>query len=187
MSLPGINVHTRSSDSSTNSSLQKGPVKTASIFSWQTMPNDKVKLKVMRLPSSEGLELPSYQTSGSSGMDLRAAIYDQIIIPPMGRALIPTGLTVSIPPEFEGQVRPRSGLALRYGITVLNTPGTVDSDYRGELAVILVNLSDSPYTVKRGDRIAQLVVAKIAHAQIEVVNKIDTSNRGEGGFGHTGL
>ncbi len=149
--------------------------------------NDKVTVRVKRLPNSEGLDLPGYQTLGSSGMDLRAAIYEETIIPPMGIALIPTGLIVSIPPGFEGQVRPRSGLALKHGITVLNTPGTIDSDYRGEVAVILINLCNSPYTVRRGDRIAQLVIARVTYAEIRVVSQIDDSDRGEGGFGHTGI
>jgi len=151
------------------------------------MCEEKVIIKVKRLPNSEGLDLPQYQTPGSSGMDLRAAIYGEVIIPPMGVALIPTGLIISIPRGFEGQVRPRSGLSLRHGIAVLNAPGTIDSDYRGEVSVILINLGGSPYRVSRGDRIAQLVISRVARAEMEVVNQIDHSGRGEGGFGHTGL
>lgn len=130
--------------------------------------------------------LPAYQTDGASGMDLRADIDADVSIPPMGRALIPTGIAVALPPGVEGQVRPRSGLAVRHGVTCLNTPGTIDADYRGEIRVILVNLGEAPFPVRRGDRIAQIVFAPVVRAAFRVVDDLDATRRGEGGFGHTG-
>jgi dUTP pyrophosphatase len=130
--------------------------------------------------------LPSYQTEGASGMDLRADIEGEIVIPPLGRALVPTGISVGIPPGVEGQVRPRSGLAIRNGVTCLNSPGTIDSDYRGEIRVILVNLGAEPFSVRRGDRVAQLVFTPVARATWREVEILDPTPRGEGGFGHTG-
>ncbi|HSL99309.1 MAG TPA: dUTP diphosphatase [Candidatus Limnocylindria bacterium] len=130
--------------------------------------------------------LPRYQTVGASGMDLRADIEGEIIIPPLGRALIPTGISVAIPPGVEGQVRPRSGLAIRSGITCLNSPGTIDSDYRGEICVVLANLGDEPFSVRRGYRIAQLVFTPVVRATWREVESLDPTPRGEGGFGHTG-
>jgi dUTP pyrophosphatase len=120
-------------------------------------------------------------------MDLRAGIEGEIVLPPMGRALIPTGISVALPPGIEGQVRPRSGLAARHGVTCLNSPGTIDSDYRGEIRVILVNLGDEPFSVRRGDRIAQLVFSPVLRASLRVVEDLDATRRGEGGFGHTGV
>ena len=130
--------------------------------------------------------LPAYQTEGASGMDLRADIEADLSIPPMGRALIPTGIALALPPGVEGQVRPRSGLAIRHGVTCLNTPGTIDADYRGEIRVILVNLGDAPFPVRRGDRIAQIVFAPVVKAALEVVDDLEATRRGNGGFGHTG-
>jgi len=130
--------------------------------------------------------LPSYQTKGASGMDLRADIEGEVTIPPLGRALVPTGISVAIPPGVEGQVRPRSGLAIRNGVTCLNSPGTIDSDYRGEIRVILVNLGAEPFSVRRGDRVAQLVFTPVARATWREVETLDPTPRGEGGFGHTG-
>jgi dUTP pyrophosphatase len=130
--------------------------------------------------------VPAYQTKGASGMDLRADIEGEVTIPPQGRMLIPTGISVAIPPGFEGQVRPRSGLAMRSGLTCLNSPGTIDSDYRGEICVILVNLGDGPFSIRRGDRIAQLVFAPVARGVWREVDDLDRTPRGEGGFGHTG-
>lgn len=130
--------------------------------------------------------LPAYQTEGASGMDLRADIEAELSIPPMGRALVPTGIALALPPGVEGQVRPRSGLAIRHGVTCLNTPGTIDADYRGEIRVILVNLGDAPFSVRRGDRIAQIVFAPVVRAALEVVDDLEATRRGEGGFGHTG-
>lgn len=130
--------------------------------------------------------MPSYQTEGASGMDLRADIEGEITIPPLGRALVPTGISVAIPAGVEGQVRPRSGLAMRSGVTCLNSPGTIDSDYRGEIRVILVNLGAEPFFVRRGDRIAQLVFTPVARVTWQEVETLDPTSRGEGGFGHTG-
>ena len=119
-------------------------------------------------------------------MDLRAAVDAEVVLPPMGRALIPTGLALSLPPGLEGQVRPRSGLAIRHGVTCLNSPGTIDSDYRGEICVILVNLGGEPFPVRRGDRIAQIVFSRALRARLSVVADLDGTERGPGGFGHTG-
>jgi dUTP pyrophosphatase len=131
--------------------------------------------------------LPRYQTDGSAGMDLHAAIAVSIEVPPLGRVRVPTGLVLAIPPRFEGQVRPRSGLAARTGLTVLNAPGTIDSDYRGEVAVLLVNLSDAPVTIEPLERIAQLVIAPVAHAELVLsVAGLDATARGTGGYGSTG-
>lgn len=130
--------------------------------------------------------LPAYATALSAGMDLRANLDNPVVLPPLGRALIPTGLFMAIPAGYEAQVRPRSGLALKKGITLLNTPGTIDADYRGELGVILVNLSNEPFTVNDGERIAQLVVARYEVVEWAPVEVLDETERGEGGFGHTG-
>lgn len=136
--------------------------------------------------AQEGATLPRYETEGAAGMDLRAHLDAPMSIEPGQRVLIPTGLRVAIPPGYEGQVRPRSGLAQRHGVTILNAPGTVDSDYRGEIKVILVNLGQDAFTVNPGDRIAQLVIAPVARAELVQVEELPESERGEGGFGHTG-
>lgn len=130
--------------------------------------------------------LPERQTEGAAGFDLRADVDVELVIPPMGRAAVPTGIALAIPHGAEGQVRPRSGLALKHGVTCLNSPGTIDSDYRGEVLVILANLGDRPFTVRRGDRIAQIVFAPVAEASIRVVDSLDDTERGDGGFGSTG-
>lgn len=135
--------------------------------------------------NSRGL-LPAYQTEGASGMDLLADLEGEVVLPPGGRMLVPTGVAVAIPPGVEGQVRPRSGLAARSGVTCLNTPGTIDSDYRGEIRVILVNLGEEPFVLRRGDRIAQLVFAPVLRAVLEESEALAETPRGEGGFGHTG-
>ncbi len=149
---------------------------------------ERVVVRVAREPGTEDMPLPAYMTPGAAGLDLMAANPEPIVLPPGGRALIPTGLRLEIPSGFEGQVRPRSGLAARAGVTVLNAPGTVDSDYRGEVKVILVNLGEAPFTVRRGDRVAQLVVAPVAQAEVAAAagEGLAGSERGEGGFGHTG-
>lgn len=147
--------------------------------------NGECEVRVRLLRGGAEL-LPAYQTDGSAGMDLRAAVDGEVVIPPMGRALIPTGLAVSLPPGVEGQVRPRSGLAIRHGVTCLNTPGTIDSDYRGEICVILVNLGGEPFPVRRGDRVAQIVFSRALRARLTVVADLDGTQRGPGGFGHTG-
>ena len=145
-----------------------------------------VRVRVKRLPHGAGLPLPSYSTAGAAGMDLRAAVTEPLILLPGGRAVVPTGLVVEIPPGFEGQVRARSGAALRSGIGLPNAPGTIDSDYRGELGVLLVNWGDAPFTVARGDRIAQLVVGPVVRAELEVADDLGETARDGGGFGHTG-
>jgi len=145
-----------------------------------------VDLPVQILPHGEGLALPAYQTEHAAGLDLRAAVESAVTLSPGGRALIPTGLALAIPPGYEGQVRPRSGLALRHGLTCLNTPGTIDADYRGEVQVLLINLGQEPCTIERGDRIAQLIIAPVTRAELMVVAKLPESTRGAGGFGHTG-
>ncbi|MGE0502751.1 MAG: dUTP diphosphatase [Rhizobiaceae bacterium] len=145
-------------------------------------------ISVVRLPHAEDLALPSYETAGAAGMDLRAAVPDDrpLLVLPGRRAAVPTGLTMEIPDGFEGQVRPRSGLALKHGVTCLNTPGTIDSDYRGEVKVILVNLGDDDFLVTRGMRIAQLVIAPVTRARIEERWTLGSTARGGGGFGSTG-
>ena len=130
--------------------------------------------------------LPEYKTEGAAGMDLKAAVDAEVVIPPMGRALIPTGVALSIPPGVEGQVRPRSGLAIKHGVTCLNSPGTIDADYRGEIQVILANFGETPFHVRRGDRIAQIVFSSVLSAHFKVTTDLDVTARGTGGFGHTG-
>jgi dUTP pyrophosphatase len=130
--------------------------------------------------------LPEYATALSAGMDLRANLVDDIVLQPLQRALVPTGLYIALPEGVEAQIRPRSGLAYKNGITVLNSPGTIDADYRGEIKVLLVNLSSDPFTIKNGERIAQMVIAAHAKVQWESVNELATTTRGAGGFGHTG-
>jgi dUTP pyrophosphatase len=142
-------------------------------------------VRVRLLRGGEEL-LPAYQTEGSAGMDLLAAVTGEVVIPPMGRALIPTGVALSLPPGVEGQVRPRSGLAIRHGVTCLNAPGTIDSDYRGEICVILANFGGEPFPVRRGDRVAQIVFSRALRARLSVVEELDGTGRGPGGFGHTG-
>ncbi|NJC40699.1 dUTP pyrophosphatase [Brevundimonas alba] len=145
-------------------------------------------VRVERLPHAEGLPLPAYETSGSAGMDLRAALAegDSIILMPGARALIPTGLKIALEQGYEAQVRPRSGLALKHGLTCLNSPGTIDSDYRGEVGVILINHGPEPFVIKRGERIAQLVIARCEQAAMVEVETLDETARGAGGFGSTG-
>ncbi|MGE5422169.1 MAG: dUTP diphosphatase [Ignavibacteriales bacterium] len=146
----------------------------------------KVKVSIERMPHSKGIPLPNYMTSGASGVDLYAANEEPVIIDPGTLALIPTGLKIAVPEGYEAQVRPRSGLALKHGITVLNTPGTIDADYRGEVKVIVINLGTDEYIVDRGERIAQMVFCPIVQVEFAEVDSLDETNRGEGGFGHTG-
>lgn len=131
--------------------------------------------------------LPAYATSQSAGMDLRANIDESIVLHPMERRLVPTGLHIALPQGFEAQIRPRSGLALKHGITVLNTPGTIDADYRGELMVLLINFSDTDYVINDGERIAQMVVARHEQIEFQLVDELDDTERGAGGYGHTGV
>lgn len=143
----------------------------------------KVEVKVVR---EKNVTLPKYETEGSAGLDVRANITEPIVLKSLERVLIPTGLKIAIPEGYEVQVRPRSGLAIKYGITMLNSPGTIDSDYRGEIKVIAVNLSNETYTIEPNERIAQLVLNKVEQIEFVEVDELDATNRGEGGFGHTG-
>jgi dUTP pyrophosphatase len=151
-----------------------------------TQPTLQPTLSVLRLPHARDLPLPAYETALAAGMDLRAALNEPMTLAPLQRALIPTGLQIALPPGFEAQVRPRSGLALKYGITCLNTPGTIDADYRGEVKVLLINLGEAPFVVTRGERIAQMVVAPVVQAQWLEAESLDETDRGAGGFGSTG-
>ncbi len=148
-----------------------------------------VSMHVRRLPHGEGLDLPAYQSEGAAGLDLLAAIPDTttMVIEPGARDRVPTGISIALPAGFEAQVRPRSGLAHRHGITVLNSPGTVDSDYRGEIQVILVNLGQEPFVIQRGARIAQLVVARVERAVLTEASSLESTARGDAGFGSTGF
>ncbi len=143
-------------------------------------------LRILRLPHADGLALPSYESVGAAGMDLRAAVTDALVLRPGERAAIPTGMILEIPQGHEGQIRPRSGLALKHGVTCLNSPGTIDCDYRGEIKVILANLGAEPFTVTRGMRIAQIVIAPVTRVEIDEVLQLGETTRGEGGFGSTG-
>ena len=145
-----------------------------------------IEVRVLRLPHAEGLPLPEYATEGAAGADLSAAVSEPEVIEPGGRTAVPTGLVLEIPPGFEAQVRPRSGLAFASGLTVVNAPGTIDSDYRGELKVLLVNLGDEPVRIYRGDRVAQLVVAPAPQASFSEAAGLADTDRGAGGFGSTG-
>lgn len=146
----------------------------------------KVKVKRVRGDRDREIPLPQYMTECSSGMDLFAAVDEEVTLEPGERKLIPTGIALSIPKGFEGQVRPRSGLALREGVTLVNTPGTIDADYRGEVGVLLINLGCRPFRVNRGDRIAQLIIAPVYQAALELADELDDTPRSGGGFGHTG-
>lgn len=143
-----------------------------------------IKIRIVNVSQNE---LPSYATNGSAGMDLRANISTPLLLAAMERKLIPTGLFIELPIGYEAQIRPRSGLALKQGITCLNTPGTIDSDYRGEIKVLLINFSNEEQTINNGDRIAQMIIGKVEHAEWIVVQQLEDSNRGTGGFGHTGI
>jgi dUTP diphosphatase len=150
--------------------------------------NTTFEFAVQLLPHAEDLPLPRYQSPGAAGLDLVAAVPagSKIVIEPGARHLVPTGLTLQLPPSFEAQVRPRSGLALEHGVTVLNAPGTIDSDYRGEVKVLLVNFGSEPFEVSRGLRIAQLIVAPVIRASLKIVRELEGTSRGVGGFGSTG-
>lgn len=141
----------------------------------------------IRIINRGSQQLPAYATPQSAGMDLRANIEDPITLRPLERRIVPTGLYIALPEGYEAQVRPRSGLALKHGITVLNSPGTIDSDYRGEIGVLLINLSDTPFVINAGDRIAQMVVARHEQAELIEVEELDDTERGAGGYGHTGV
>lgn len=145
---------------------------------------ERIKVKII---NRSGYELPAYETPSAAGMDIHAAIEEPIVLKPLQRALVPTGLRIQLPQGHECQIRPRSGLALRSGISLVNTPGTVDADYRGEIGVIVINLSDTPFTINTGERIAQMVITNYTHVEWEPVERLDETRRGEGAFGHTGL
>lgn len=145
---------------------------------------DRIEVKII---NESGNELPAYETPSAAGMDVRAFTREPITVKPMQRVLVPTGLRVQLPQGYEMQLRPRSGLALRHGITLVNTPGTVDADYRGEIGVIVINLSDQPFVIHDGDRICQMVITRYSHVKWEEVKRIDETVRGDGGFGHTGV
>ena len=148
----------------------------------------QVKVDVKRLEHGAGLDLPGYESDGAAGMDLRAAVDENapIVIEPGRHDLIPTGLAIALPAGYEAQVRPRSGLAARHGVTVLNAPGTIDADYRGEIKVILINHGSAPFTVERGERIAQMVIAQVTRAELVEASDLDSTSRGSGGFGSSG-
>jgi len=147
-----------------------------------------VKVDIRQLPHGEGLALPAYQTADAAGLDLLAALPAEspLLLAPGKYAMVPTGLTIALPSGFEGQVRPRSGLAAKHGVTVLNSPGTIDADYRGEVSVLLINHGDAPFAIRRGERIAQMVIAPVAQAQLVAVASLSTTDRGSGGYGSTG-
>lgn len=146
----------------------------------------RVKVEISLEPHGEGLSLPAYETGHAAGMDLRAAVNETVVLAPGQRRLVPTGIRIALPAGTEAQVRPRSGLAVKRGISLVNTPGTIDADYRGEIKVILINHGDEPFTIERGDRIAQLIVAPVLRVDWHEVDRLDDTPRGAGGFGHTG-
>ena len=150
--------------------------------------SDRVKVEIRRLPHGEGLALPAYQSADAAGVDLLAALPQDapLVLAPGKHAMVPTGLAIALPSGFEAQVRPRSGLAAKHGVTVLNSPGTIDADYRGEISVILINHGEAPFAIRRGERIAQMVIAPVVQAQLVPVTSLSTTDRGSGGFGSTG-
>lgn len=148
---------------------------------------ERIPVKIKRLQNNEDIPLPAYGSKGSSGMDIRASVKQSVIIYPGEIRFIPAGLAVSIPSGFEAQIRPRSGLALNYGIGIANSPGTIDSDYRGEIGIVVTNWGSEPFTINRGDRIAQMIISRVYGADFIEVYDLDTTSRGQGGFGHTGV
>lgn len=146
-----------------------------------------LRIKIKRLPHAQGLPLPFYATEHAVGMDLLSAVCEPIFLKPMKRVLVPTGIVIELPPGYEAQVRPRSGLAIKYGVTLLNAPGTIDADYRGEIKVILANLGEEDFVINRGDRIAQLIICPTIRVEWEEVEELSPTQRGDGGFGSTGL
>ncbi len=147
---------------------------------------ENIELKIKKIDDYD-LPLPAYETKGSSGMDIRAWTEEDIVLNPGEIKLVPTGISISLPRGYEAQIRPRSGLALKHGIGFVNSPGTIDSDYRGEIGIIMTNFGSEPFTVKKGDRIAQMVIARIYQARILEVDDLDSTTRGDGGFGHSGI
>ena len=151
------------------------------------MTPEPIQVLIQKLPGAEDLPLPDYATSGSAALDLRAAVDGEVTLQPGERTLIPTGIRIAIPEGYEGQVRPRSGLAVKHGIGLVNSPGTIDSDYRGPVQVIVINLGQEPFTVRRGDRIAQLVIAPVTRVSLQESDSLPETKRNDGGFGHTGV
>ena len=147
---------------------------------------EQISVAITRLSGSEDLPLPDYMTDHAAGMDLVAAVENDLVLSPGQRALVPTGIAIALPQGFEAQIRPRSGLALKNGITLVNTPGTIDADYRGEIRIILINHGDEAFVVRRGDRIAQMIVAPVCRVRWDVQAALPSTDRGSGGFGHTG-
>ena len=148
---------------------------------------EKIKVMVKKSPGDEDIPLPRYMSPNAAGMDLYAAVKKDITLKPGEIKLISTGMSIALPPGFEAQIRPRSGLAIKYGISIPNTPGTIDADYRGEVRIIMINLGENPYTIKRGDRIAQMIINKVYQAHLELSIELPSTERNEGGFGHTGI
>lgn len=148
--------------------------------------NASIEVAILREPDCEDIPLPAYETEHAAGMDVRAAVTEPLTLAPGERALVPTGLRISLPPGIEAQIRPRSGLAIKHGISMANTPGTIDADYRGEIRIILINLGQEPFTIHRGDRIAQMIIAPVMRVQWNLTEQLDATSRGDGGFGHTG-
>src|SRR5271166_7154176 len=150
--------------------------------------NEAVKVEVLQLPHGQGLPLPAYQTAHAAGLDLLAAVPDDapVVLEPGKYAMVPTGLSIALPEGFEVQVRPRSGLAAKHGVTVLNSPGTIDADYRGEISVLLINHGDAPFSIRRGERIGQMVIASVVRAELVPASSLSVTGRGSGGFGSTG-
>jgi len=148
---------------------------------------DHVTIWVKRLAGNQDIALPSYETEGASGLDLRAAVNGELTLHPGDIKLVPTGLAISLPRGYEAQIRPRSGLALKHGIGMVNAPGTIDSDYRGEIGLALINWGSAPFVIKRGDRIAQMIVTRVSQAEVLEVDRLEPTARGKGGFGHSGV
>ena len=151
------------------------------------MDMETIRVKIKKSPGNEDIPLPNYMSTNAAGMDLRAAVQEETIVNPGEIKLISTGVSVALPPGFEAQIRPRSGLALKHGVSILNTPGTIDADYRGEVGIILINLGTNPFMVKRGDRIAQMIINKVYQAHLELSSDLCPTERNGGGFGHTGI
>ena len=148
---------------------------------------ENIKIEVKRLDSRQVFPLPSYASTGSSGCDLRASVDAPVTLNPGEVKLVPTGLAISVPPGYEAQIRPRSGIALKHGVGMVNSPGTIDADYRGEIGIILINWGKDPFVIQRGDRIAQMVIARVCRAEFREVEELDETERGDGGFGHSGI
>lgn len=155
-------------------------------FGAKPIVNSPIRISIARVPGTDDLPLPRRFSQTAAGYDLTAAVQEPVVLPPGGFGLVPTGIRIALPQGFEAQVRPRSGLAARYGVGLLNSPGTIDSDYRGEVSVILFNFGREPFVVRRGDRIAQMIVARVETVEWEAVETLEATERGEGGFGHTG-